>query len=132
MPVFESDQQLYTIMNDVFLEVSTHPENIEPFVRSNLVIRIRFDDPEAEILVDGRQPPMEVFYGPRPGKSNLEVSMSGDLLHAIWMGTESTSGSFFSGRIKTKGSLLKLMKLVDLFRECEAVYPSIAAKYALV
>ncbi len=132
MPVFESDQQLYRIMNDVFLEVSSRPENIEPFVRSNLVIRIRFDDPEAEILVDGRQPPMEVFYGERPGKSNLEVSMSSDLLHDIWMGNESTSGAFFGGRIKTKGSLLKLMKLVDLFRECEAVYPSIAAKHALV
>ncbi len=66
MSVFESEQQLYSVMNDVFVEVSSQPEKIEPFVRSNLVIRIRFDDPDAEILVDGRQPPMEVFYGPRP------------------------------------------------------------------
>ena len=131
MSVFESEQQLYSVMNDVFVEVSSRPENIEPFVRSNLVIRIRFENPDAEILVDGRQPPLEVFYGPRPGDSNLEVSMSGDLLHDIWLGTESTSAAFFSGRIKTKGSLLKLMKLVDLFRECEAVYPSIAAKHQL-
>ena len=102
MSVFESEQQLYSVMNDVFVEVSSQPEKIEPFVRSNLVIRIRFDDPDAEILVDGRQPPMEVFYGPRPGDSNLEVSMSGDLLHDIWLGTESTSAPFSAGASRPK------------------------------
>ena len=131
MPVFQSEQHLYDVMNDVFDQVSAQPETIDPFLRSNLVIRIRFDEPTAEILVDGRQPPLEVFYGTRPGGSNLEVQMSGDLLHNVWLGRESTSSAFFSGQIKTKGNLLKLMKLVDLFRECERVYPQIATQHAL-
>lgn len=132
MPVFQSEEHLYDVMNDVFMAVSADPENIESFVRSNLVIRIRFTAPQGELLVDGRQPPLEVFYGPRPGKANLEIELSGDLLHEIWLGRQSTSEAFFSGKIKTKGSLFKMMKLVDLFRECERVYGDVAAKHGLL
>jgi hypothetical protein len=131
MPVFDSDEHLYRVMNDVFVAVAAQEETIEPFVRSNLVARIRFTDPAAEILVDGRQPPLEVFYGERPGKANLEISLTGDLLHRIWIGEERTSEAFFSGRIKTQGSLFKMMKLVDLFRTCEAVYADIAIEHGL-
>ena len=131
MPVFESDQALYDVMHDVFLEVSAQPETIAPFVHSNLVVRIRFTDPSAEILVDGRQPPLEVFYGERPGDANMEVEMTADLIHDLWLDRESTSGAFFSGRIKTKGNLLKMMKLVELFGACEQVYPRIAAAHGL-
>jgi putative sterol carrier protein len=132
MPVFDSSESLYAILMEVFEQVSTQPENIQEFMRSNLVVRIRFSDPEAEILLDGRQPPLEVFTGSRPGDANLEITMQADLLHGIWTGAESTSQAFFNGKIKTKGNLFKAMKLVDLFHECERVYRPIAAEHGLV
>jgi hypothetical protein len=132
MSVFSSDEHLYAVMNDVFTTVAANEANIEAFVRSNLVVRIRFTEPVGELLVDGRQPPLEVFFGPRPGKANLEIELSGDLLHEIWLGRQSTSEAFFGGKIKTKGSLFKMMKLVDLFRECEQVYGQIAVSHGLI
>ncbi len=131
MAVFQSQQHLYAVMSDVFLAVSAQPKDIAPFTASNLVVRIRFHDPEAEILVDGRQPPLEVFFGERPGKANLEIEVTGDLLHGMWLGRQSTSEAFFSGKIKTKGNLLRVMKLVDLFRVCEDVYGDIAVEHGL-
>ncbi len=131
MAIFQSDQQLYSVLQDVFAAVTATPELIEPFTRSNLVIRMKTSDPDAEILLDGRQPPLEVFYGARPGKANLDVQMAADLLHRIWLGDQSASEAFFGGRIKTKGNLLKATQLLDLFRECERVYPAIVAKYDL-
>lgn len=132
MAVFESDRQLYEVLQSVFTRLSAEPEKIAPFTHSNLVIRLNFTDPTAEILLDGRQPPMEVFYGPRPGQANLEFTMSADLLHRIWMNEESTSAAFFGGRIKSKGSLLRATHLLDLFREAEKVYPAIAAEHHLI
>jgi hypothetical protein len=132
MAVFESDQQLYDVLQSVFARLNAEPEKLAPFTHSNLVIRLTFTDPTAEVLLDGRQPPMEVFYGPRPGKANLEFSMPADLLHQIWLGEESTSTAFFAGRIKSKGSLLQASHLIDLFREAENVYPSIAAEHQLI
>ncbi len=132
MAIFESDQHLYRVLQAVFDALSAQPETITSFTKSNLVIRIQLTDPTAEVLLDGRQPPLEVFFGPRPGKANLEVSLPADLLHAIWLGREQASNAFFSGQVQTKGNLLKAMPLIDLFRECERVYAQIAADQQLL
>ncbi len=132
MAVFASEEQLYAVLQSVFERLSADPEKIAPFTHSNLVIRLLLSDPAAEVLLDGRQPPLEVFYGPRPGKANLEFSMPADLLHRIWMDEESTSAAFFSGRIKSKGSLLRASHLIDLFRHIEEIYPAIAAQNNLI
>jgi hypothetical protein len=58
--------------------------------------------------------------------------MPADLLHRLWMNEESTSAAFFSGRIKSKGSLLRASHFIDLFRHIEEIYPAIAAEYQLV
>ncbi len=131
MAVFQSEEQLYKVLVSVFERIAEEPEHIQPFTTSNLVIRMSFTDPTAEVLLDGRQPPLEVFYGPRPGKANMEFTMHADLLHKIWLGSESASQAFFSGRIKTKGNVMKAVQLLALFRECERVYPAIAAQYKL-
>ena len=132
MAIFRSEEHLYSILQQVFERVSAHPDHIEAFTHSNLVIRMHTTAPDAEVLLDGRQPPLEVFYGSRPGKANLEITLPADLLHAIWLSEESASSAFFSGRIKTKGNFMKAMQLIDLFRECERVYPEIASEQGLV
>ena len=131
MKIYTSEVQFYDVMRDVFHAVAADSENIDSIARSNLVIRIRTNDPEAEVLVDGRQPPLEVFFGERPGKANIEILLDADLLHHLWLGKESTSQSFFDGRIQTRGNMLKMMKLTELFLECERVYPEIARKHGL-
>ncbi|MDI9545999.1 MAG: SCP2 sterol-binding domain-containing protein [Chloroflexota bacterium] len=131
MAVFESERQLYAVLQDVFDRLIAEPATIEAFTHSNLVIRMNFTDPAAQALLDGRQPPLEVFFGETPGQANMEFTMPADLLHRIWMGEESASEAFFSGRIQTQGNFMKAMKLLDLFRECERVYPDVAAEHNL-
>lgn len=131
MAVYDSTEQFYAVMKDVFDQVMQHPDHIESFTRSNLVIRMNTTDPDAEILLDGRQPPLEVFFGERPGRANLEIRLEADLLHAMWLGVESTQQAFLTGRIRTRGNLLKAMQLVELFAEAERIYPAVAQQYGL-
>ena len=128
--IFSSDEHFYLVMHDVFSEVVDHPR-MDSIARSNMVIRIKTTRPEAELLIDGRQPPLEIFYGTRPGQANIEIMLAADLLHKIWLGQVSTRESFFSGKIKTRGNMLKMMTLTDLFAECERVYPQVAEKHGL-
>lgn len=132
MAIFHSEEQLYQVLQDLFEVVVSRSTNLESFTKSNLVIRMQTHNPTAEVLLDGRQPPLEVFYGTRPGKANLEVIMQADLLHHIWMGSQSASEAFFSGQIKTKGNLMKALPLLDLFQECETLYPTIATQHGLI
>ena len=131
MAVYANAEQFYAVMKEVFDFVVQHPQHIDSFTRSNLVIRMRTTQPEAEILLDGRQPPLQVFFGSSPGLANLEISLSADLLHAMWLRKESTHKAFFTGRIRTNGNLLKAMQLGDVFQEAERIYPTVARKYGL-
>ena len=122
MPVYADAEQFYTVLRRVFEKVKERPGAIESFTSSNLVIRLRLTDPDAEVLLDGRQPPMEVFFGARPGKADLELSMTADLLHEVWCGQRKLKDAFFGGQIQSSGNIFLAMKLTDLFREAEQAY----------
>jgi putative sterol carrier protein len=92
---------------------------------------MRTTEPDAELLLDGRQPPLQVFFGATPGAANLEIALAADLLHNMWLGRESTHNAFYTGRIRTTGNLLKAMQLAEIFQEAERIYPTIARKYGL-
>ena len=125
MPVYADSEQLYAVLRRVFDAVKERPGAIESFTRSNLVIRLRLTEPDAEVLLDGRQPPLEIFFGPRPGKADLELRMSADILHEVWSGQRQLKDLFFGGQIQTSGNVFRAMKLADLFREAERAYARI-------
>ncbi len=131
MSVFQSSEQFYAVMREVFDKVAEDPERTKAFTRSKLVIRMKTTHPDAEILIDGRHTPFEIFYGHRPGNADVEVMLSASLLHEIWLGHASTRDSFFNGKIRTRGNLLKMMQLTGLFNECEKVYPDVARRHGL-
>ncbi len=122
MAVYADAAQLYAVLQHLFDTIKERPGAIESFTRSNLVVRLRLTEPDAEVLLDGRQPPLEVFFGPRPGKADLELTMAADTLHQIWSGQRKLRDLFFGGQIQTKGNLFRAMELADLFREAERVY----------
>ncbi len=128
MPVYTSAEQLYEVLGEVFERLRRRPEHMADFTGSNLVVRMRFTDPAAEVLLDGRHPALEVFFGPRPGRADLELSMSADLLHDIWTGRTRLREAFFRGQIQTKGNVFRAMKLADLFRAAEETYPQVLAE----
>lgn len=129
--VFADAAQFYAVMKEVFDYIAQHPQHIDSFTRSNLVIRMRTTQPDAELLLDGRQPPLQVFLGPTAGLANLEISLPADLLHDMWMGRESTHKAFYTGRIRTSGNLLKAMQLAEVFEEAERIYPAVVRRYGL-
>ena len=122
MSIYVDAEQLYNVLRRVFDKVKERPGAIETFTSSNLVIRLRLTDPDAEVLLDGRQPPLEIFFGARPGKADLELTMTADLLHEVWSGQRKLKDAFFGGQIQSSGNIFLAMKLTDLFREAERAY----------
>ncbi|MCY4411833.1 MAG: SCP2 sterol-binding domain-containing protein [Caldilineaceae bacterium] len=122
MSIYVDAEQLYTVLRRGFDKVKERPGAIETFTSSNLVIRLRLTDPDAEVLLDGRQPPLEIFFGARPGKADLELTMTADLLHEVWSGQRKLKDAFFGGQIQSSGNIFLAMKLTDLFREAERAY----------
>lgn len=130
MAFYQSTDQVYTVIGQLFDRMQKESNHLDQFAKSNLVIRINLAEPAAEILVDGRHP--KIFYGASPGRADLELNMNADLLHEIWLGRRSLRESFFGGQIKTKGNVFKAMALGDLFREAEHFYPIVLREAGLL
>lgn len=122
MHAFPTAEELYGVLKNLFDQVQRQPEIVDSFAHSNLVVRVMFTGPSAQILLDGRQPPMEVFYGPSPGQANFEITLETDLLHQIWMGDVSFLTALFNGEIETQGNLVRAQPFIELLQACGPVY----------
>lgn len=126
MSIFQSEEHLYQKAQAVFARLAETPKETESFSHSNLVLRLCLSNPDAEILVDGRQPPLEVFYGERPGEANITLTLEADLLHQLWQGEKDLSQMLFGGQIQTKGNLLRATPVIDLMAACQSIYATIS------
>lgn len=133
MTVYQSSEQLLSVLQEVFNYVIRHPEHVQTFIKSNLVIRILLSEPELEVLLDGREPADGGLLRSPARQSRPRNQPRSNLLHRVWMGIDkSTQQSFLSGKIRTKGNLLKAMSLTEIFlRAAERIYPAVAVKYGL-
>lgn len=122
MPIFQTEEQLYQTIKTLFARLAETPEKTDSFSQSNLVLRLFLSDPDAEILIDGRQPPLEIFYGARPGEANITLTLTADLLHQLWIGEKELPKMLFSGDVQTKGNLLRATPVIDLLAACQQAY----------
>ena len=127
MYAFSNQHELYGVLQSLFKEVEKQPTLIRDFVHSNLVVRISLVNPNAEVLLDGRQPPLGVFFGSRPGEANFEISLESELLHSIWMSQQSLVETLFSGKIQTKGNVMRAQPFLDLLSGCAPLYQNLRA-----
>lgn len=131
MHAFSTTAELYGVLENLFKEVNEESGLIHDFAHSNLVVRIRLSDPAGEVLLDGRQPPVGIFYGSAPGEANFEIELEADLLHRIWMDEESLMSALFSGDIRTTGNLMRAQPFINLFQSCGQLYQRIVSDSGL-
>ena len=86
-----------------FQRLQEETKAMQAFGASGLVVRIRLEGDDQEILVDGRL--QEVFWDPRPGRADLELHLPADLLHRILMEEASFRKSFMNGDIRSQGNV---------------------------
>lgn len=123
MPVYSDSRTLRSVMQEVFERLNNTPGAADEFVKNRMVVNIYLDDPKVFLGLDGRQKPVAITFSPNGQKPDLAIRMDADLIHNIWLGKVRLRDAYFNGSIKTKGSIFKAMKLADLFRQAEALYP---------
>jgi alkyl sulfatase BDS1-like metallo-beta-lactamase superfamily hydrolase len=120
---YQDSDQFYQVMEALFQRLAADPQAAASFGHNKMVVRLRCTDPPAEIVLDGRNNPVQASFGPQPVQADLDLLMTADLLHNIWLGQVRLRDAFMSGQIKVAGNVFRAMRLADLFREAEATYP---------
>jgi len=125
MPVYQSSEQFYAILDEGFRRMMTDPHALDDFQRRRMLVTLQTTAPETLIVFDGRVNPVQVSYGQVNGRADLGLKMSTDLLHQILMEEASVKQSFMSGAVQVSGNVFRALQLADLFHQIQRVYPQV-------
>ena len=123
MAVYTDTEQLYTYVKALFtLIAEREPGAADAILASNMVIRIRCTEPDAEITINGRQRPLETTFGPTRLRPTLEIVLAADTLHAIMLGELKIKKAVADGLLTARGTVWKAGALADLFHQGQELY----------
>jgi len=126
MTFYEDVSRLHAVLRRLFDEIeSANPRAADLLHRSRLLIRLKTTAPTTDIWINGRQRPLDIYFGHARLHANLEVALTGDSLHQILLGELSLTKALGSGRLQVEGPIWKAKALADLFEQGQAVYPQI-------
>jgi hypothetical protein len=133
MPVYKNTEQLIQTMRTLFGRMAAENPDISKEVSSaRLIIRFQVTQPGGTLTLNGRHNPVQVSYEPSPLKPDIQVELSGDALHHILLGDLALRAALGNGQMNVKGAILKSFVLADVFHQCQALYPQVAAEAGLI
>jgi putative sterol carrier protein len=126
---FASAQQVYDTIG-TFLDQITKDEDLRPkFVAADTSFHVIYSDPECDMLVDCTVDPPVVTMAPGYDvKSEIELSMAADDGHQFWLGQLNMALALAKGKVKVKGPISKIMKLLPAMRPAFPKYKAFLAE----
>lgn len=126
MAVYRDTEQFYTCTRQLFARIEEmDPNAAAALLQSRLVIRLQLTQPSGELVINGRGTAVTTYFGSNGTKPDLDITLSGDTLHAILLGQLTLTKALGSGKLNVKGPVWKAVVLADLFRQSQTLYPAI-------
>jgi len=133
MPFYSDTELLYSATRVLFARISQGDSHAaDGVLKARMVIRMRTSDPEGELVLDGRQPPLKTSFGSTTLRPELDIQMAADTLHRILLGELALGKAFSGGLLKIKGPILKTLPLADLFHQGQRYYPDVLRELGLI
>jgi len=132
MTIYNSPEQFYACAQALFDRVQEeNPNAAENVMDAKLLIRFRCNNPEAEILINGRRNPASVTFGANRVRPEVDAYMETDTLHKILLGELGLSKALSTKQIKLRGPAWKALAVAELFHQCQNLYPNILEEQGL-
>ena len=132
MPFYHDTKQLYAVLQTLFARIGQNsPHAADGILKARLVIRLHTSEPEGEIALDGRQPPLKSSFGLSTLRPELDIQMSADTLHSILLGELQLGKALSGGLLKVKGPIFKTLPLAELFHQGRRDYPDVLREFGL-
>ncbi|WP_028323689.1 SCP2 sterol-binding domain-containing protein [Desulfatirhabdium butyrativorans] len=128
MPVFKDTQHMYDVLGKLFRTLMADPEMGQKFQEANIVIKFTIHEPNGQIWLNSDR---AVICGEADLKPTIEMSLSGDSCHQFWLKELTLPLALAKGKIKAKGPMPKVLKLLPMLKPAYEAYPAIARENGL-
>ncbi|HEX3785864.1 MAG TPA: SCP2 sterol-binding domain-containing protein [Pseudonocardiaceae bacterium] len=107
-----------------FLKQVTTGHLREKFVAVDMAVKVRYSKPEAVFHMDNTQDPpvIKVAEDADAADADVEMAMSADDGHKLWLGSLNVPMALGSRKIKISGPLMKMLSLLPVFQPAFAEY----------
>ena len=117
MATFESPDQLYRYISELFEEIATLPEVQEALESLNLSVQFNYTHPECTLTLTAANGEWTIARGIcEDVHPDVELTMTGEVAHKFWTGELNVMGALTTREIGIIGSLGKVMRLAPLIK----------------
>ncbi len=117
MAIFETSEQLYSYISELFKEIATLPEAQEALESLTLCVRFNYTMPDCVMTLTAANGEYTISCdGDDDATPDVELSMTGDVAHKFWTGELNVMGAITTREIVIAGSLGKIMRLTPLIK----------------
>jgi putative sterol carrier protein len=117
MPYFTDGKEVYRYLGRLLEDLVADHELAPKFQRANTVVQYRYREPDAQTTVkmlEGDE--LQVVHGDTDLQPEVVLEMASDTAHEFWLGGVNVTVALARGRIKAKGPVNKVLKLVPLVK----------------
>lgn len=128
MSIFQNTDQLYSFLEDLWKYI-VFDSGLGEVMRNNGVsYKYIIHEPEGFLYVD----PDNVITGKEANRDAvLTMELSGDTIHKFWLKQISLPVALATKKIKAKGPIPKVLKMLPALKPVYEAYPEFAKKHNL-
>jgi putative sterol carrier protein len=127
--LFKDEQEVYRYLGQIFRISIDDPDLASKVRGTGLIVRIDYTDPASTIGVDFDAGAL--YFGetqlPANFAPNMALKMSADDGHVFWLGKLNMTAAMARGKVRVKGSVPKMLKLMPLTKPLRSRYEKILA-----
>lgn len=117
MAIFETPDQLYNYISELFEEIATLPEAQEALKSLTLSVRFNYTQPDCMMMLKAANGEYSITRGScEDVNPDVELTMTGDVAYKFWTGELNVMGAITTRVIGIIGSLGKVMRLAPLIK----------------
>ena len=123
MGYFESAEKFEEVIVGFFKQMADTPQIADKLLKSGLIIRFKYTDPDLVVVVDCSGDKIDVRPHDNDTKATVEMSMSADIAHKFWFGKVNLTKALTRKEMIAKGPIPKVLKLLPAIKPAYAMYP---------
>ncbi|MBS3757182.1 MAG: SCP2 sterol-binding domain-containing protein [Desulfobacterales bacterium] len=123
MGLFENSEKFEEVLGGFFRQLAETPQIADKLLKSNLIIRFNYTDPDLVIVVDCSGDKIDVRPHDTETKATVEMSMTADIAHKFWFGKVNLTKALTRKEMVAKGPIPKILKLLPAIKPSYAMYP---------
>jgi putative sterol carrier protein len=121
--LFKNSEEVAHYLGGIFEIGFQDPELSAKFKAVDTVLRIEYTDPDCVTTVDFTNGVVD-YDATSTVKPEIRINMAADVAHRFWLGKENIGLAIAKGKIKVKGSVPKVMKIVPITKPLFVNYES--------